>query len=361
MSQLYWWCIGIVDYDLLNAALRPKAKLICVTHQKVAMSFLLPNSTELQAAAATVYRAMPPTPQYVWPILNQALGAEAWINHENHTPTGAFKVRGGLVYIDALTRRLPKVRGVIAATRGNHGLSIAFAAQRHGLHATIVVPHGNSKEKNAAMRALGATLIEHGAEFQESREHAALLAVARGLHMVPSFHRDLVCGVASYWTELLTAQPDLDGLLVPIGQGSGICAAVAARNALGLTTKIIGVVSAHALAYQLSFQQKVVCQSPVTTVIADGMACRLPDTESLEIIWQYVDDVVAVTDAEVSAAMRLYFMATHNVAEGAGAAALAAALQLRAQFAGKKIGVPLCGGNVDHDQFARILLPESLL
>ena len=327
------------------------------------MSLHLPSPTELQAAATTVYRAMPPTPQYVWPILNQTLGAQIWIKHENHTPTGAFKVRGGLVYLEALTRRSPQVRGVISATRGNHGLSIAFAAQRHGLHATIVVPHGNSREKNAAMRALGATLIEHGAEFQESREHAAALAQSNGLHIIPSFHRDLVSGVASYWTELLTAQPDLDVVLVPIGQGSGICGAVAARNALGLRTRIIGVVSAHALAYQLSFQQKILCQSPVTALIADGMACRVPDAESLEIIWQYVDDIVAVTDVEVSAAMRLLFLATHNVAEGAGAAALAAAMQLRTQLAGKKIGIPLCGGNVDHDQFAGILLhePESLI
>ncbi len=324
------------------------------------MSMHLPSLTELQLAAATVYRAMPPTPQYWWPLLNQALGTEAWIKHENHTPTGAFKVRGGLVYIDALTRRLPQVREVISATRGNHGMSIGFATRRHGLTATIVVPDGSSKEKNAAMRALGVHLIEHGAEFQESREHAMRLADERALHMVPSFHRDLVSGVASYWTELLDAQPDLDVLLVPIGQGSGICGAVVARNALGLRTRIVGVVSAHALAYQLSFQKKAVCKSPVTAVIADGMACRPPDIESLEIIFKYVEDVVAVTDTEVAAAMRLYYLATHNVAEGAGAAALAAAMQLRGTLAGKKIGLPLCGGNVDHDQFAAILLSQPL-
>lgn len=325
------------------------------------MSLLLPTRTELDAAAVVVYRAMSPTPQYTWPLINEALGTQAWIKHENHGPTGAFKVRGGLVYMDALARRAPHIRGVISATRGNHGQSIGFAARRHGLQATIVVPLCNSKEKNAAMRALGVTLVEHGTEFQDSREHAARLAIERDLHMIPSFHRDLVSGVASYWTELLVAQPDLDMIFVPIGQGSGICGAVAARNALGLSTRIVGVVSAHALAYQLSFQQQCHRESPVTTVIADGMACRVPDAESLAIILQYVDDVVAVTDDEVALAMRLYFVATHNVAEGAGAAALAAAMQLRAQIAGKQVGLPLCGGNVDHDQFAAVLMaqPES--
>ena len=324
------------------------------------MSLNLPTLSELSQAAAIVYRAMAPTPQYSWPLLNEALGTEAWVKHENHTPTGAFKVRGGLVYIDALTRNHPHVRGVISATRGNHGQSIGYATRRHGLQATIVVPHGNSKEKNAAMRALGVTLVEHGQEFQESREYAAQLAIERGLHMIPSFHRDLVSGVASYWTELLTAQPDLEVVLVPIGLGSGICGAVAARNALGLSTRIIGVVSAHALAYQLSFKQKKKCESPVSAIIADGMACRVPDDDSLQIILNYVDDVVAVTDDEVAAAMRLIYLATHNVAEGAGAASLAAAMQLRTQLAGRKIGLPLCGGNVDHDQFAAILLRQKV-
>lgn len=319
------------------------------------MPTALPTLEELQSAAAIVYDAMPPTPQYSWPLLNEALGTEAWIKHENHTPTGAFKVRGGLVYMHELRQRLPKVTGVISATRGNHGQSVGFAVRRHGLQATIVVPHGNSREKNAAMRGLGVELIEHGQEFQESREHAVRLAEERRLHMIPSYHRDLVRGVASYWMELMTARPDLDVVLVPVGQGSGICGAIAARNALGLRTRVIGVVSAHALAYKLSFEQKRKLESPVTTVIADGMACRVPDDESLEIIQHHADDIVAVTDDEVAAAMRLYYLATHNLAEGAGAAALAAALQMKERLQGKKIGLPLCGGNVDHDQFARIL------
>ena len=319
------------------------------------MAHLLPSRTELESAAQIVYGAMPPTPQYSWPLLNEALGAEAWVKHENHTPTGAFKVRGGLVYIHELARRSPQVRGVISATRGNHGQSIGFAVRRHGLRATIVVPHGNSREKNAAMRALGVNLVEHGSEFQESREHAMRLAEEQRLHMIPSYHHDLVNGVASYWMELLSAQPELDTILVPIGQGSGICAAIAARNALGLSTRIIGVVSAHALAYKLSFEGRRKIESPVSTLVADGMACRVPDDASLEIILQYADDVVAVTDDEVAAAMRLYYIATHNAAEGAGAAALAAAMRMKDKFRGRRIGLPLCGGNVDHDQFARIL------
>ncbi|MFC3108163.1 threonine dehydratase [Undibacterium arcticum] len=319
------------------------------------MTIALPNKAELDTAVAIVYAAMPPTPQYSWPLLNEALGTEVWVKHENHTPTGAFKVRGGLVYIHELVQRSPEVKGVISATRGNHGQSVGFAVRRHGLQATIVVPKHNSKEKNAAMRALGVHLIEHGEEFQDSRVHAAQLAVSQGLHMIPSMHRDLVRGVATYWVELLNAQPDLDVIFVPIGQGSGICGAVAARNALGLSTKIIGVVSAHALSYKLSFEAKRKLESPVTAQIADGMACRVPDDESLAIILRYVDQVVAVTDDEVSAAMKLYYVATHNLAEGAGAAPLAAAMQMKQQLKGQKVGLPLCGGNVDHDQFARIL------
>ena len=257
--------------------------------------------------------------------------------------------------MERLRQRLPQLRGVISATRGNHGQSVGFAAARQGIAATIVVPHGNSTEKNAAMRALGVELIEHGSDFQESREYAALLAEQRGLHMIPSFHPDLVSGVASYWSELLAAQPALDLLLVPVGQGSGICAAVAAREALGLRCRIVGVVSAHAPAYQLSFRRRTSVAAPVSTVLADGMACRVPDQDSLEIILKYVDDVIAVTDDEVAAAMKLMYVATHNVAEGAGAAALAAALQMKEQLRQRRIGLPLSGANVDHEQFARVL------
>ncbi len=316
-----------------------------------------PTLAQLDAAAAIVYRAMPPTPQYSWPQLNQVLGAEAWVKHENHTPLGAFKVRGGLVYMDALVQRAPELRGVLAATRGNHGQSVAFAAARHSLAATICVPFGNSVEKNAAMRGLGAELIEAGADFQECRELALQKARAEGLHMVPSWHEDLVAGVASGWLELFRAQPDLDLVLVPIGQGSGICAAIAARNALGMKTRVIGVVSSHAPAYQLSFRAGQSVSAPVSTVLADGMACRQPDPASLASILEYADDVVAVTDDDIAHAMRLYYRATHNLAEGAGAAALAAAVRMKdsTAFKGRRIGLPLTGGNVDAELFRHVL------
>jgi threonine dehydratase len=314
-----------------------------------------PTTAEFDAVEHTVYAAMPATPQYTWPLLAEALGAEVWVKHENHTPLGAFKVRGGLVYVKALCEREPQVRGVISATRGNHGQSIAFAARRHGLLATIVVPHGNSLEKNAAMRALGAELIEHGDDFQAAREHAAALARQRELHFVPSFHRDLVLGVATYWVEFFRAvQPDV--VFVPIGQGSGLSACAMARSITGAaTTRIVGVVSAHATAYLDSFRAGRAVEAPVTTQLADGMACRVPDAAALDVIRREVDDVIAVTDDEVAAAMRLLFTATHNVAEGAGAASLAAAMQQRERRHGQRIGVTLCGGNVDRDVFARVL------
>lgn len=322
------------------------------------MPIYLPSLAELETAAATVYRAMPPTPQYAWPLLKEALGTEVWVKHENHTPTGAFKIRGGLVYMEKLLQRQPDVAGIICATRGNHGQSLAFAAGRDGLPTTIVVPRGNSVEKNAAMRALGATLIEFGDDFQASREHAQMLAARDGLHMVPSLHPDLIAGVASGWLELFRARPGLDLLLVPIGQGSGICAAVAARQALGLhQMRIVGVVSSHAPAYQLSFAARRAIEAPVTTLLADGMACRTPDQASLDTVFEHVDEVLAVSDAEVAAAMRLYYRATHNLAEGAGAAALAAALQLKAagRLGERCIGLTLSGGNVDAPVFQRIL------
>lgn len=309
---------------------------------------------EIQAAQDCVYASLRPTPQFEWPLLSEALGAKVWVKHENHQPVGAFKVRGGLTYFDALIRREPNLPGVISATRGNHGQSIGFAARKYGVKAVIVVPHGNSVEKNAAMRAFGVELIEHGADFQESRDFAAKLAHERGLHFVPSFHKDLLRGVMTYWIEFFEAvQPDVT--YVPIGQGSGFCAAAAARAYTGVKTQLIGVVSAHATAYMDSFQAKKKLEAPVTTQIADGMACRIPDDDSLAIILREAQDVIAVTDEEVKAAMRLLFTATHNVAEGAGAASLAAAMQQKDQWRDKIIGTTLCGGNVDADVFAKVL------
>ncbi|MEO8806164.1 MAG: threonine dehydratase [Burkholderiaceae bacterium] len=312
------------------------------------------DRASIEDALRIVREAMPPTPQQRWPLLDQRLGAQAWVKHENHTAIGAFKLRGGLVYFDALRQREPACRAVISATRGNHGQSVGFAARRHGFHATIVVPHGNSVEKNAAMRALGVELIEHGDDFQAAREHAGQLAHSQQLHMVPSFHDDLVRGVASYWLEFFDAvQPEV--VFVPIGQGSGICACAAARSHTGAATRIVGVVSAHADAYQQSFREGRAIEAPVTTLLADGMACRVPDQQALATILREVDDVVAVTDEQVAAAMRALFADTHNVAEGAGAASLAAALLQREKWAGRCIGLPLTGGNVDSAVFARVL------
>jgi len=314
-----------------------------------------PSRTELESAARIVYSSMAPTPQYNWPLLSQRLGAQIWVKHENHTPVGAFKIRGGLVYFHHLAASTDRPTGVISATRGNHGQSVGFAASRMGIPATIVVPYGNSVEKNAAMRALGAELIEHGQDFQESLEFAGELAQERKLHMVPSFHPLLVTGVATYSLELLRAVPDLDTVYVPIGLGSGICGMLAARDALGLKTEVVGVVSAQAPAYAHSIAVGQLMSHPVSTEIADGMACRTPNSEALEIIRGGVDRIVQVTDDEVREAMRLLFECTHNTSEGAGAAATAAALQERSRIAGSRIAVVMSGGNVDREVFGRVL------
>ena len=315
----------------------------------------LPGLAELEDAAKVVYGFMPPTPQYAWPLLAERLGTEVWMKHENHTPAGAFKVRGGLVYFEALARSEERPREVVCATRGNHGQSVAIAARRAGMKAVIVVPHGNSVEKNAAMRGFGAELLEHGTDFQEAKEFAQGLAAERGAHMVPSFHPLLVRGVATYGLELLRSEPDLDVVYVPIGQGSGICGMIAAREALGRKTEIVGVVSTLAPATALSFEQKRFVEHTVTTQLADGMACRVPDAASLEVMWKYVARMVCVTDDEVGDAMRAIYECTHNVAEGAGAAAFAAAMQDRDRLRGKKVGVVLSGGNVDRDVMAGVL------
>jgi threonine dehydratase len=323
-----------------------------------------PSIESLRQAQQVVYRYMQPTLNHAWPLLQARLQVPVVVKHENHTPAGAFKVRGGLTYFDALKRREPSCSGVISATRGNHGQSVGIAASRHKMSATIVVPHGNSIEKNNAMRALGITLIEHGDDFQESREHAGMLARTQGLHMVPSFHNDLLLGVASYWMELFEARPDINRVYVPIGMGSGACAAVIARDALQRDCEIIGVVSAHAPAYALSFVAGKVIDAPATTKIADGMACRSPDASALEIICAGLKSIVQVTDDEVAQAMRIYFSDTHNVAEGAGAAPLAAVLQdLREDKLDRGsavIGLPLCGGNVDTAVFAQVLSQKTI-
>jgi len=319
---------------------------------------VLPALADLEAAAATVHGVMPPTPQYCWPLLSQRTGAETWVKHENHTPVGAFKLRGGLVYMQRLKREQPDVAGVIAATRGNHGQSVAFAAARAGLAAVIVVPHGNSAEKNAAMRALGAELIEHGHDFQAAYEHAMGLAAARRLHALRSFHPWLVAGVGSYALELFRAVPDIDTVYVPIGLGSGICGTMAARDALGLRTKVVGVVAENAAAYALSFAQKAAVSTNSADTIADGMACRVPDNDALAAILAGAERVVTVSEDAIKAAMRHYFTDTHNLVEGAGAAPLAALLQERPRMAGKRVALILSGGNIDRPLYAGVLNGE---
>ena len=310
---------------------------------------------EIERAAALVQDAMPPTAQYAWPLLALRTGCEAWVKHENHTPTGAFKVRGGLVFMDRLKRRSPDTGGVISATRGNHGQSIALAAARTGIAATIVVPQGNSVEKNAAMRAFGAELIEAGHDFDAAKEAAMKLAGERGLTMVPSFHRDLVAGVASYALELFRTAPPLDTVYVPIGLGSGICGTIAVRDALGLATKVVGVVSTEAPAYALSFAAKRVVPTNSADTFADGMAVRGPDAEALDVILKGADRIVPVSDTEIAGAMRAYYEDTHQLTEGAGAASLAALMQERTRLTGKRVGLILSGGNIDRPLYLRLL------
>jgi threonine dehydratase len=314
---------------------------------------------ELERAHAIVGAAMPPTPAHAWPLLSQRLGATTIVKHENHTPIGAFKVRGGLVYVDRLKRERPHTKGLISATRGNHGQSLAFAAARYGVAVTIYVPRGNSTEKNRAMRAFGANLIEYGEDFQAAREEAERRASLDGLEAVPSFHPDLVRGVATYALELLRQAPDLDVLYVPIGQGSGICGCILVRDLLGLSTEIIGVQSTEAPSYALSFAAGTVVKTNSSDTLADGMATRVPDPDALAIIRKGVSRIAQVTDAEVAAAIRAYWTDTHNLAEGAGAAPLAAALQDRPNIRGKQVGLILSGGNIDLDLFRRWVMPEA--
>ena len=305
---------------------------------------------ELEAAAATVHAVMPPTPQIAWPLLAARAGCEVWVKHENHTPTGAFKVRGGLVYFD---RQRP-AKGVISATRGNHGQSIAFAGRRACVPVTIVVPFGNSSEKNAAMRGFGAELIEHGRDFDEARVEAERLARARQLDWVPSFHPDLVRGVATYALELFRAVPDLHTVYAPIGMGSGICGLIRTRDLLGLRTRIVGVQAERAPAYALSFASGGVVTTESADTFADGMATRVPDAQALEIIRRGAERIVTLSEAEIAGAMRAYFTDTHNLAEGAGAAPLAALLQERPVPATRRVGLVLSGGNIDLDLFLRV-------
>ena len=310
---------------------------------------------DLRAASELVHRVVAPTPQYAWPLLGRAVGADVWVKHENHTPTGAFKVRGGIVYVDRVVHHRPHVRGLVSATRGNHGQSIALAGRSAGLPVTIVAPHGNSPDKNAAMRAFGAELIEHGRDFQEAREHAAALADERELEMVPSFHPDLVLGVATYALELFEAVADLQTVYVPVGMGSGICAVMAVRDLLGLDTEVVGVVAAEAPATALSFAAGHVVTTDTANTFIDGVACRVPDATAVEAIVRGAARIVTVSDDECADAIRLLLTTTHNLAEPAGAVATAGLLADRDRQPGGRVATILCGGNLDTHLLTQIL------
>jgi threonine dehydratase len=314
---------------------------------------------QLERAHAIVGQAVPPTPAHAWPLLAERLGTPVMVKHENHAPTGAFKVRGGLVYLERLQREQPGVPGIISATRGNHGQSLAFAARRHGVPATIYVPRGNSVEKNRAMRAFGAELVEHGDDFQAAREEAERRAATAGLQMVPSFHPDLMLGVATYALELFRTAPNLDILYVPIGQGSGICGCILARDLLGVKTEIVGVQSTEAPSYALSFAAGTVVTTASSDTRADGVATRSPDADALAVIRKGASRIVQVTDDEIGAAIRAYWTDTHNLAEGAGAAPLAAALQEKHKLRGRRVGLILSGGNIDFDLFRRWVTADA--
>jgi threonine dehydratase len=314
--------------------------------------------TELEAALALVHESFPGTPQYAWPLLAERCGAEVWVKHENHTPTGAFKLRGGLIYAERLRRERPHVRGIVSATRGNHGQSLAWAGRRYGIAVTVVVPHGNSVEKNAAMRAFGARLVEHGDDFEMAREEAERLARVEHLEFAPSFAPDLVKGVATYSLELFRTAPDLDALYVPIGLGSGICGAILVRDLLGLRTEIVGVQAAGAPAYARSFDEGRVVALNHSETEADGMAVRQPDADAFAIIRGGASRIVTVSDDAIAEAIRAYWTDTHNLAEGAGAAPLAALLQERTRMAGKRVGLVISGGNIDLALFRRWVLRQ---
>lgn len=319
----------------------------------------LPNLAEIESTAAAVNAVAPPTPRFSWPLLNARAGCELWVKHDNHTAIGSFKIRGALCYSARLLAREPGCRGLVAATRGNFGQAVAFAARRHGLSATIVVPHGNSAEKNRAMRALGAELIEHGDDFQAALVRSEQIAAERRLHWVPSYHPDLVLGNTASALDLLRPAPPLDFVYVPIGLGSGICAMMAVRDALRLPTRVIGVVAARAPAVARSFAERRLVALPAATRIADGMACSTPHAEALEHIFRGVDRIVEVTDEEIEGGIRAYFSDTHNVAEGAAGAGLAAVLREREAVAGRRVGVVFTGGNIDAAVFARVLGAEA--
>lgn len=314
---------------------------------------------ELEAAAELVHAVMPATPLYAWPKLAQRTATQVFVKHENHTPTGAFKVRGGIVYLNRLSEADPPVPGVISATRGNHGQSIAFAAARAGIAATIYVPKGNSPDQNSAIAAFGATVVEFGDHFDAARHEAMRVATAQGLHMIPSFHRDLVIGVGTYALEMFREAANLHAVYVGVGMGSGICGLIAVRDALGLTTDIIGVGPYNAPATAQSFAAGRVTPAMSSNTFADGLATREPNADAMAMICRGVTRFVQVTEDEIAAAIRMYFDDTHQVVEGAGAAPLAALIKERDRMLDKRVGLIMSGGNIEAARFLKVLRGET--
>ncbi len=348
-----------LDCDAPQPGRKDKTTLAPVVALAKLCAMMTFTRSDLEAAAKLVHRHMAPTPQYSWPLLNARVGTQVWVKHENHGPTGAFKLRGGITFIDWLTRTKPDSPGICTATRGNHGQSQARAATAHGLRALVYVPRGNSVEKNAAMRAFGAELVEHGDDFDAARLEAFRVAESEGLTIVPPFHPELVRGVATYAFELFSAQPDLDTVYVPIGCGSGICGTILARDALGVKTKVVGVVSELAQTAKLSFERGELTETDSANTFADGMAVRVPVAEAFEIYARGAERIVSVSDDAVAEAIRAYYHDTHNLAEGAGAAPLAALMQERDRMAGKPCGVILCGGNIDTEWFLQVMAGKT--
>lgn len=308
---------------------------------------------ELTQASQLVHRVFSATPQYNWPQLTQTCGCEVWVKHENHTPTTAFKVRGGIVFVDALMKSDNPPKGLISATIGNHGQSLAFAGKRANLPVTIVVPEGNNEDQNRAIQSHGANLVIHGHDFEAARQHSLVLQHELGYRAVAPFEQALVLGVATYALELFNHVKDLDTVYVPIGMGSGIAGLIQVRDLLGLNTKIIGVVAKGAPTFALSFAAGKIINTEHAQTIADGVKTRSPMQEAFDIIKRGCDHVVQVSDNEIAKAMLQYYQATHNLAEGAGAITLAALNQEKDQMIGKKVAIILTGGNIDYQRFTQ--------
>jgi len=317
------------------------------------------NLDELHQAKELIHTVMPATPAYNWPQINSNTGCNVWVKHENHTPTTAFKVRGGIYLLDKLSRSKNKPPGIISATRGNHGQSLSFSGASKGIPVVIVAPECNSADQNRAIKSFGAKLILHGVDFEASRQYSHKLQEENGYFHVPPFCRDLVIGVATYALEFMSAVKDLDTIYVPVGMGSGICGLIKTRDLLGLKTKIVGVVAEGAPTFYQSFQAGHIIPTSEANTIADGVATSSPMEEGFEIIKHGAERIVKVSDQQIAEAMYQYYKFTHNLAEGAGATALAALNKEKQLMAGKKVGVILTGGNIDFKRFCEYVAPYA--